>query len=175
MAAPARSRPKAGEFAPSHADYIALVPNGSVIRTLERQRKEMKAFLAGIDEARAGHRYAAGKWSIRQVVGHVIDAERVFAYRALCLSRGEQNPQPGFDEKAWGGSSNADERTLAEIAKEYETVRRATVALFRSLSDAMWQRRGVANNDEVTVRALAWIIAGHERHHVKVLEERYLT
>jgi uncharacterized damage-inducible protein DinB len=170
-----QTRPKPADYASAHAAYVALVPNGNVIRTLERQRKEMKQLMDGIDEAKAGHRYAPGKWTVREVLGHVMDAERVFAYRALCFARGERASQPGFDEQAWAGSSNADGRARADIAKEYDAMRRSTVALLRSFSEEMWDRRGTANNYQASVRGLAWVIAGHELHHVKILRERYLS
>ena len=168
------TRPASDEFAPFYANYIGLVPDGDVLASLEQQRKETQKLLDGITEAKAAHRYAPDKWSIKGVVGHVVDSERVFAYRALSIGRGDTTPLPGFDEKRWAQTANFDDRTLKELAREYGLVRDATLALLRSLPAESWSRRGTANNYSVTVRALAWIIAGHERHHLKILRERYL-
>ena len=167
------TRPTPDEFAPFYAAYIRLVPDGDVLESLEKQRKETAKLFGGIPEAKGGHRYAPDKWSIKGVVGHVIDSERVFSYRALSIGRGDPTPLPGFDEKAWAEHSNFDDRTLKDLVAEYGWVREATVALLRALPAEAWTRRGTANNNAVTVRALAWVIAGHERHHLKVLRERY--
>ena len=175
MTAHTQTRPAPDEFAPFYAAYLRLVPDGDVLESLEKQRKETAKLLGGIPEATGGHRYAPEKWSIKGVVGHVVDSERVFAYRALSIGRGDPTPLPGFDEKAWGEQSNFDDRTLKDLLTEYGLVRDAPLALLRTLPPAAWSRRGTANTFPVTVRALAWIIAGHERHHVKILKERYLT
>jgi len=175
MTAYAQTRPAADEFAPFYAAYIRLVPDGDVLESLEKQRNETAKLVGGIPDAKGGHRYATEKWSIKGVVGHVVDSERVFAYRALSIGRGDATPLPGFDEKAWATGANFDDRTLKDLIEEYRLVRDATLALFRSLPADGWAHRGTANTFPVTVRALAWIIAGHERHHVKILKERYLT
>lgn len=167
-------RPAPDEYAQFYASYISLVPDGDVLESLERQRNDTEKLLGSISEAKAAHRYAPDKWSIKGVVGHVVDSERVFSYRALVIGRGDPTPLPGFDEKSWAQSANFDERELKELVEEYALVRDATLALLRALPEAAWSRRGTANNWPVTVRALAWIIAGHERHHLKVLRERYL-
>lgn len=172
--APSATRPAPDEHAPYYANYIGMVPEGDVLDLMTRQVKETTKLLAGIPDAKAGYRYAPGKWSIKGLVGHVVDSERVFSYRALSIGRGDPSPLPGFDEKAWAQVSNADERPLKELIKDYEAARQATLALFRSLPADGWARRGTANNYPVTVRALAWIILGHERHHLKILRERYL-
>jgi len=167
-------RPAPDEYAQFYANYISLVPDGDVLKSLRRQRKDTEKLLGGISESKAGHRYLPDKWSIKGVVGHVVDAERVFGYRALSIGRGDTTPLPGFDEKSWAQGANFDDRTLKDLVKEYGWVREATLALFHALPEGAWSRRGTANNWPVTVRALAWIIAGHERHHLKVLQERYL-
>ncbi len=169
------TRPGPDEHAAFYANYIRLVPDGDALSLLDQQRKDTKKLLGAISEAKATYRYAPDKWSIRGVVGHVTDSERVFAYRALSIGRGDPNPLPGFDEKTWAQASGSDDRTLKDLVKEYDLVRGATVALFRSLSDEAWTRRGTANNNPVSVRALCWIILGHERHHVRILQERYLA
>ena len=128
-------RPAAGEYAPYHGGYVGEVPEGDVLALLERQGKETIALLQGVGEAKSGHRYAPGKWSIREVVGHIIDAERVFTYRALTFARGDPNALPGFDENGWATVSNADARTLASLIDELSAVRAATLALFRSFGD----------------------------------------
>ena len=167
-------RPDQTEYLPYYEKYVALVPAGGLLATLSRQLEETLALLGGVDETRAAHRYAPDKWSVKGVVGHVIDSERIFAYRALRFARGDQTPLPGYDQDDYGRAANFDARTLADIAAEFASVRAATIALFRSFDDAAWQRRGTANNAEVSVRALAHIIAGHELHHMQVLRTRYL-
>ncbi len=167
-------RPGADEYAQFYTNYVALVPDGDVLESLERQRKDTKKLLGAIPEATGAHRYAPGKWSIKGVLGHVSDSERVFGYRALSIGRADPTPLPGFDENVWAETAGFDERTLKDLLGDYNLVRDGTLALFRSLSAEAWTRRGTANKNPVTVRAIAWITAGHERHHVKILRERYL-
>lgn len=166
-------RPDSSEYGSWYAGYVSLVPEEDVLSAIETQSSETQKLLASLDEAKAAHRYAEGKWSIKEVIGHITDAERVFGYRALCISRGEQNPLPGFDENAYVKTANFDSWKLGELAEAYALGRRANIVLFRNLPDEAWSRRGTASNYPVSVRALAYIIAGHERHHVKVLREKY--
>ena len=168
------TKPGSGEFTPYYQSYIDEVPSGDVVATLEAQRKETAALLAGAAAAKADFRYAPGKWSVKEIVGHVADAERVFAYRALRFARGDATPLPGFNENAWVPAGNFGARTLADLATELAAVRDGTLALARSLDDAAAAGRGTANGKEISVRALVWITAGHERHHLRVLRERYL-
>ncbi|HET7291876.1 MAG TPA: DinB family protein, partial [Vicinamibacteria bacterium] len=133
------------------------------------------AFLRGLPPEKARHAYAPGKWTVAELVGHVADSERVFAYRALCFARGGTEPQPGFDENVY--AANAPDRggaAFSAVVDDYAAVRAATLSLFRGFAPEAWERRGVANAKEISVRAQAWVIAGHERHHLKVLRERYL-
>jgi hypothetical protein len=167
------ARPAATEYAAYYGGYISQVPDGNLLSQLEQQARETVALLRGIDEQKSQHRYAPGKWTIREVVGHLIDAERVFTYRAVTFARGDSTPLPSFDENGWAKTSNAARRTMADLISEFEAVRAASVALFRGFSDAEFGRAGTASNNPITVRALAYIVAGHERHHVKVLRERY--
>jgi len=167
-------KPEATEHHPYYGHYIALNPEDDVLAALEAQMPETLAFLRSISEDRAGHRYAPDKWSIRQVVGHLIDAERVFAYRALRFARADATPVPGFDENTYAPVSGADTRTYADLVDEYEALRGANMYFFRALDDAAWMRTGTANGAPISVRALAWILAGHGRHHANVIRERYL-
>ena len=167
-------RPDASEYAPFYASYIAKVPDGDILEILEQQRQDTQTLLRAIPEAKAGTRYAPGKWSIREVIGHLIDSERVFAYRALRFARGDATPLPKFDEVDYVRQGRFDARSLADIASELDHVRRATIDLFRHFDGDAFRRHGVANNVDVSVRALACIIAGHERHHVEILRTRYL-
>ena len=167
------TRPATTEYAPYYERYVGLVPAGDIVQTLSTQLEETLTALGAIPEAQAGYRYAPGKWSIKEVIGHIIDSERIFAYRALCFARNDNRPIAGFEQDDYMQNSDFDARTLADLAAEFEYVRRGNIMLFDSLSDAAWSRRGIASDVEVSVHALGFIIAGHERHHMKVLKERY--
>jgi uncharacterized damage-inducible protein DinB len=171
--APLTEPPAYDEYAEYYRRYVDAVPAGDLLVTLERQLEEMVTLLDTFGEARAGHRYGPGKWSVKEVVGHVVDAERIFTMRALCAARGETAPLPSFDENAYVAHSNADARTLNALMGELTAVRRATLALFRSLDETALARRVTASGYPVTARALAWITAGHDRHHARILRERY--
>lgn len=167
-------RPGADEYAPALADYVARVSDDEdIVAVLASQLDQVVARFEGIPEARGGYRYAPGKWSIKDVVGHLSDAERAFAYRALRIGRGDTTPLPSFDEEAYVPEMGTGERTLADLTGEWADVRRATIALFRNLPASAWGRRGVANDQPISVRALAYAIAGHVRHHLEVLDARY--
>jgi hypothetical protein len=167
-------RPGADEYAPALADYVARVADNEVIMAvLTSQLDQVAARLGSIPEARGDYRYAPGKWSIKELVGHLSDAERIFAYRALCIGRGDPTPLASFDEEAYVPEMRAGERALADLAGEWSDVRRATIALFRNLPASAWGRRGIANDQPISVRAIAYAIAGHVRHHLEVLDARY--
>lgn len=168
-------RPDAGEYLDYYGKYVKLVRDGDIVSTLAAQLPETVAFLSEIGEERAGDRYAPGKWSIRQVVGHLCDVERVMCYRALTFARADETGLPGFEEDDWARNAGSDERTLASLIDEFKAVRAATLAQFNGFSADAWLRSGKANNAVVTVRALAWIIAGHDLHHCNVLREKYLA
>ena len=170
------SRPAAGEYGSALADYVAAIrEDEDVVEVLGAQLVDLMARLRTLPEARGDFRYAPGKWSLKDVVGHLADTERVFAYRALSIARGETNPLPGFDDQAWVAGVDAEHRTLADMVEEWAHVRRSTLALFRYLPSAAWNRQGIANDRPISVRALAYVIAGHTRHHADVIEERYLA
>ncbi len=166
------TRPERNEYSDFHADYVARVPEGNVIEILERQSKELQAFLRTLSEEQAEKRPAPGKWSIKQVIGHLCDGERVLAYRAMRVARGDQTPLPGYEQDDYVRESNANERPLADLAAEHEAVRRATIALFKSMPRDAWLRRGRANNSEVSARALAYITAGHEQRHLELMKKQ---
>lgn len=168
------TRPDATEYAPYYAGYVGHVPTADVVETLSTQHGTTLAFLRSIDEEKSLARYAPGKWSIREVVGHLIDAERIFTYRALRFARADETALASFDENAYITSASFDDRSLASLCDEFEAVRRASVLLFASLNATEWLRRGVASNNVMSVRALAWVTAGHELHHVGILKTRYL-
>lgn len=167
-------RPVEGDCAPYYFTYInEIAADEDVLAVLADLDRTTPALLDPLTEAQAGHRYAPGKWSVREVVGHVADAERVFAYRALTIARGDRTALPGFEENEWAAVSNADSRSLADLVGELHAVRAASLALFRGFGAAEWERAGTASGKHLAVRALPYIIAGHERHHVEVLRERY--
>jgi len=172
-ASPAASRPGPDEYASYYEKYVSLVA-GDVMEALARQGATTVAGLRGLPEEAGDSRYAPGKWSVKELVGHIIDAERVFAYRALRFARGDGTPLAGFDQDPYVAAANSDARTLDDLSDEFECVRASTILLLRSFGPEAWLRRGTASDNEVSVRALAHIIAGHEQHHVNILRERYL-
>jgi hypothetical protein len=166
--------PAEGEFAPYYGRYIGQVPSGDVIDTLRSQFRETVALLRGIEPSRTTTGYAPGKWSIRDVVLHMADTERVMGYRALRIARGDTTPLASFDENVFAPMAQANARSMESLMDELEAVRRATIAMLEGFPDDAWGRWGTASDKSVTVRALAWIIAGHERHHMSIIRERYL-
>ena len=173
MTATSRARPDVSEYAPFFHGYVAAVQEGDVVDLLRSDGAELLETIHRIPEERGGHRYGPDKWTIREVIGHLIDAERIFTYRALRIARGDQTMLPGFDENEYVRTAGSDQRTLADLARELAAVRESTVLMFESLPDDAWLRRGNANGTEMTVRALAYVAAGHPRHHHRILRERY--
>jgi uncharacterized damage-inducible protein DinB len=168
------TKPGKSEFLPYYERYIALVRDGDVLSTLTTQMAETQALLRGLPASIATYRYAPDRWSVNEVVGHMIDSERIFASRALRFARNDATPLPGFEQDDYVRNSTFDAYPLSELTSELEAVRQSTVFLFRHMDEQAWTRRGVANNAEVSVRALAWIIAGHELHHREIIRTRYL-
>lgn len=174
MTSPEYQRPAPGEFAEFFAGYVAMVPQGNLLEILEQSGRDLVTMLRGVPEARGDFAYAPGKWTLKEVIGHVSDTERVFSYRAVRIARGDTVALPGFDENAWVPNSGAAQRTLGDLLDEFEAVRAASVALFRSLPREAVARRGTASNREITVRAIAYITAGHPLHHARIIREKYL-
>lgn len=168
-------KPAASEHNPYYSKYIDRVPAGDIIAQLETQAEESVRLLAGLTAEQAEHRYAPGKWSIKEVVGHIADAERIFAYRALRIGRGDATPLASFDENTYVPTGEFGARTLADLIAEFRAVRAATVAMYRGFPVAAMTRLGTASDSPASVRALAWTIAGHELHHMNILRERYLA
>ena len=166
-------RPGPDEFASFFQGYIDRVPGGDVPQHLRAQGERTGALLGRVDEQKGMFRYAPGKWTVKRLVQHVVDGERLFGYRAMCIARGEQGSLPAFDENAYAEHDGSDSRSMASIAAEYASVRAATLTLFAGFDAAAWARRGTANGKAISVRALLWITAGHELHHLAVLRERY--
>jgi hypothetical protein len=168
------SRPQAGEYAPYYERYISLIQGSDILGTLDEQRRQMLLLLSGKTDEDGNFRYAPNKWSLKEVLGHVNDTERIFAYRALRFARNDQTPIEGYEQDDYVKFGPFVRSPLEELVEDYIAVRRATLTLFRNLDEEAWKRRGVANKNEVTVRALAYTIAGHELHHRRILEEKYL-
>ena len=169
------ARPEPGEYAPYYDRYISLIPGTEILATLESQRRQMMLLLSGRDEADGDFRYAPDKWSAKQVLGHVCDTERIFAYRTLRIARGDRTPIEGFEQDDYVRNGPFLQLPISDIIDDYIAVRRATLTLLRNLDEPAWTRRGIANKNEVSVRALAYIIAGHELHHRRILEEKYFS
>ena len=174
MAPATAARPEKSEYLPYYERYISLVPEGDVLSTLSTQIGDTLTLLRGLPASVSTYRYAPDKWSVNEVVGHMIDTERVFASRALVFARNDPAQMASMEQDDYIRNSNFDAYPLLELADELEAVRQSTVFLFKHMDELAWGRRGVANNSEVSVRALAYIIAGHELHHRGVLESRYL-
>jgi hypothetical protein len=167
--------PDASEYAPYYGRYISLVRAGDILAALEEQPRETQKLLSGLSETQGHYRYAPGKWSVKELLGHLIDTERVFAYRALRIARNDRTPLAGFEQDDYVRQGNFEVQPLANLIEEFACVRRASLFLFQQLSAEAWMRRGIADQKEISVRALAYIIAGHELHHRQVLKEKYLA
>lgn len=167
-------RPDPTEFAHFYAGYVDAVPDGDLLDRLHDQAHATQLLLRGLSDRDGRFRYAEGKWSVKEVLGHVTDAERIFGYRALRFARNDGTELPGFEQDAYIAAAHFEERSLASLLNEFAAVREATLRLFESFTEEELLRGGPAAGHLVTVRALAWIIAGHERHHQRVLRERYL-
>ena len=175
VVAPPIARPESSEHSPYHERYISLVPGNDILGTLDSQRRQTLILLSGRDESEGDFRYAPGKWSVKEVLGHVCDTERIFAYPALRIARGDSTPLPGFEQDDYIRNGPFAARQLPDLIEDYIAVRRATLTLFRNLDEAAWMHRGIVNNNEISVRALAYITAGHELHHRRILEEKYFA
>jgi hypothetical protein len=174
MAVPQIVRPEPSEYPEYFRRYTSLLPEGDVLELLERQCGETLTLVSGLSEEQALFRYAPEKWSVKQVIGHLSDTERVFTYRALRFSRNDATALPGFEENDFVAGANFDERPFGDVLDEFRSVRAASLTFFRSLNAELAQRSGVANEMAFTVRSVPYILAGHERHHAQVLRERYL-
>jgi hypothetical protein len=168
------NRPDTTEYAPYYHKYVSLVSESDILTRLSRQLDETLALLESISESQADYRYAPDKWSIKELVGHLIDTERIFAYRALRFARNDNTPLQGFDQDDYIRGASFNDCAMSDLASEFAHVRRSSLSLFKHLSEEAWKRKGAANDSEVSVRALAYIIAGHELHHMEILRSRYL-
>ena len=167
------TRPTESDYAPPHAAYVELVDEDDILSAMQEQSSATQKLLATLDEQRAAYRYGTGKWSIKEVIGHIVDAERIIAYRTLAVARGDTQPLPGFDENSYVQNASFDNWKLGDLAEEYALVRRSNTVFLQNLPPEAWDRRGTANGHPVSVRGLAYVIVGHERHHLKVLREKY--
>jgi uncharacterized damage-inducible protein DinB len=166
--------PQPGEYSPALAGYIGKAkPFADPIQKLNEQLAEVLSLLRPIDQVKQHHRYAPGKWSVKEVLGHLIDAERIFAYRVLRVGRTDQTPLPSFDENVYAAASEAERQDWNEMLEEFEHVRKASILLLRHLPEAAWTRTGTASGAPISVRALAYIMIGHVAHHLDILRERY--
>lgn len=168
-------RPETSEFADYQIGYVSKVPDTDIITFLQRQLEDVLALFRAVSEEKGNYRYAPDKWTVKELLGHVIDTERVFAYRALSFSRNDASPLPGFDQDPWLQNANYTNVPLKELLDEFDAVRRSTIYLFGHLDAGAWMRRGLANNNPITVRAQAFVIAGHVEHHLEILKSRYLS
>ncbi|MBL0046495.1 MAG: DinB family protein [Bacteroidetes bacterium] len=167
-------RPEPNEYAPYYQRYIDLVKGDNPIKALENQIIAMQAFLSEIPEDKENYRYAEGKWSIKEIIGHLIDTERIFGYRALSFARKEKTPLPGFEENDYVAAANFEKRSFYNLVHEYNLVRESHLALFKSFDEQALSQVGNANGNDMSVRAIIFTIAGHELHHLQVIRERYL-
>lgn len=168
------TQPLEAEYGEAFANYIRLVPAGDLQEMLAEQLAQTTKLISDLSKEQGEYRYAPGKWSIKEVLGHIADTERVMAYRLLRIARGDQTPLPGFDENQFMNGSAFDSMQMSELLEDYQAVRHATLTLLRGLTDEAALRTGYTNNMTISARALAYTIAGHELHHLRVLKERYL-
>ena len=168
-------RPQPSEYAPYYAAYIDLIKDGDILKILADQMEETLTLVRAVPPDLENHSYGTGKWSVREVIGHLIDTERVFGYRAFTFARGDAGPLPGMDQDRYADVSNAGSRSLENLADELQAVRASTLAFFRGLPDEAWERSGIASDYSFTVRSIPYLIAGHELHHHTGLVENYLV
>ncbi|HEX8141079.1 MAG TPA: DinB family protein [Pyrinomonadaceae bacterium] len=168
-------KPETREYLAYYGRYVSLVPDGDILTILKDQMDETISLLRSIPESQGGFRYATGKWSMKELIGHVIDTERIFAYRALRFARNDKTPLPGYEQDDYIRNASFDNHALGELTSEFESVRRSSIFLLKHLDREAWMRTGMANDSEVSVRALAYIIAGHELHHREILRKKYLS
>ena len=166
-------KPESGDYNPFYHRYISLIGDDDIIEVLEEQKRTSEKFLKTFTEERGNYSYADGKWAVKEVLGHVIDTERIMAYRALAFARNEEQSLPGFEQDDYVAESNFNKRSLIDMISEFRTVRESNIILFKSFDDEILKRRGTASESAVTVLALIYIIAGHEKHHMNILRERY--
>lgn len=169
------NRPEPSEYAEYYERYVSLVTDGDIATTLVDQPAEIRSVLADVPEEKGVFAYADGKWTIKELLSHVIDGERIFAYRALRISRGDKTPIEGFEQDDYIATSNANNRTFKDLIDEFALERQANLHLVNNISDAASQQMGTASEKPVSARAIAYIMAGHVRHHIDILKERYLT
>lgn len=167
-------RPESTEYAPYYASYVRLIDTPDVLTALEEQRDSIITFLRGLPATAADHRYAPGKWTVKEVVGHVIDTERIFACRALSFARRDRTRLPGFEQDEYVAAGGFTAREMVSLIDEFDHMRLANLALFRSFDEATWSERGIANEVEFSVRAIAFVLVGHAAHHMEVIRNRYL-
>lgn len=175
MPSPAYPRPSTEEYRPFYHGYVELAPDGDILASLVEQGDRLVAAWRALPTSASGHRYAKGKWSTEEVLGHIADTERLFSYRAMCFLRGVTAAQPGVDQDVMVAHAGSDERGLESLITEFECQRKSNVELFRGLSQAQGDIRGTASDAEISVRALLFILYGHAEHHGRILQERYVT
>lgn len=169
------NRPEKNEYNKYYEKYVSQVEETDIIAALENQSSELQSLLAGISEEKSFYKYAEDKWTIKEVVGHLIDGERIFGYRALRISRADKTPLEGFEQDGYIENSNFDGTKFTDLTEELLLLRQSNNLFFKNLTDEAWRRTGTASDSPVSVRALAYIMVGHIRHHANILRERYLT
>ena len=167
-------RPEKGDYPEYFETYFQNIKDENPIELMVSQKKELLNLLSTTNENEANYSYTDGKWSIKEVLGHLIDSERVFCYRAVAIARGETQPLPGFEQDDYVNGGNFNSRELTDLIDEYQKIRDASIPLFKSFDETDYNKRGIANNNPLTVRAVLFLIPGHEKHHINILKERYL-
>ena len=167
-------KPAIGDYPAYYANYINLIEEGSLQEILLKQLEEMTALISNVNEEQANYRYAEGKWTLKEVIGHIADTERIMAYRLLRFARGDQTALAGYDDNSYVIEAAFHARSIPDLLEEFTAVRHSTISLIKNLPEKSWNRKGIANNGEISVAALAYIIAGHELHHRRIIEEKYL-
>jgi hypothetical protein len=168
-------RPEKTEYDPYYETYVSLVPETDIVAALAAQPTELQDIFTALPEEKGTYAYAEGKWSIKELISHLIDGERIFAYRVLRISRGDETPTEGFEQDGYIENAHANDRSFGDLLEEFNLLRRANLLAFNNLRDDGWSRQGIANGVGVSVRALAYIMAGHVRHHIGILKARYLA